>query len=290
MVAVLAAAAVGLSGVALLESRKAGAATATPGPVPTFGWSGLEPGSGTPTPSRKPTPTETPTPTLTPTATPTSASPAPDPATGMDAVRELFDRKKTVSVLVLGDGSGDENDEWVAVWASTYLAKSGAVRYLVWDRATGAYGNDVTYGSGKPTVTVWNASRAAVDLSAEPARVATVWHKADLVIYSYGHRKTANDLSAALPKIYAAVQKKDSHTAALVMIQNPDPQTTEAKQRAATQAVQTWADENDLPTLDIYDAFIDDPHSRAQLVESDGSPTPVGSKLWAQTLNDALGN
>ena len=284
MVAVLAVVALGLAGFALLESRSAGDAAASPAPAPTVTWSGLDPVSGTPTPSFTPTPTPSSTPTVA--SDPSSAS--PKAATGMDAVRDLFDRKKAVSILVLGDGSGDSDDEWVAAWASTYLAQDGATRYVAWNRTTGDYDTDLTYGSGKPAITIWNASRAAVDLASEPSRVGTVWRKADLVIYSYGHRKTADDIATAMPKIYAAVQKKDSGAASLVMIQNPDPQTTEEQQRAATKAVQSWADDHHLPTVDIYNAFIDDPRSRAQLVESDGSPTPAGSKLWAKTLNAAL--
>ena len=175
------------------------------------------------------------------------------------------------------------------MWAQTYLAKTATVRYSAWNTATGAYDPATTYGSGQPTVTIWNASHASPVMSNEASRVATVWHQADLVIYSYGHRKSAAQVTPALDAIDAAVQHQNAQALSLVMIQNPDPVATEAQQKTTTAAVASWANANYLPTVDIYDAFVNDPRSRSQLVQADGTPTPAGSALWAQTLNSALG-
>ena len=71
-------------------------------------------------------------------------------------------------------------------------------------------------------------------------------------------------------------------------IQNPDPVATQYNQADTTKAVKAWAKKRHLDTVNIYDAFVNDSAPRYTLVESDGSPTPAGSALWARTFAQAV--
>jgi len=210
------------------------------------------------------------------------------PKNGLNALAALLKSNEPASILVLGDGSGDGMDEWVAVWARDYLAKQRTVTYSAWDDQAGDYGASVTFGSGTRTVAVWNASRANPDLAAEAARANQAWRGANVVIYSYGHGVTSSALTKNLPAIQTAVRAKNGSVREIAMIQNPERVATEVRQRATTQTVQDWADRAAIASLDVYNAFIGNRAARVQLVKADGYPTSQGSTLWAKTLSDAL--
>jgi hypothetical protein len=72
------------------------------------------------------------------------------------------------------------------------------------------------------------------------------------------------------------------------MIQNPDRADTEATQQQNTQKISSWAGVHGFATVDIYSAFMADSTPRNTMVESDGSPSPQGSRLWAATLAKSL--
>ena len=220
--------------------------------------------------------------------TPTKASPSKGAAPkGLAGLAAMLRGKQPVSILVIGDGSGNESDEWVHLWATEHLAASRKVTYKTWDPNRSAWKSDGSTGTGA-TVTVWNASMTAPSLSTEHDRVAEVWQAADVVILSYGHRNPANSIGSKLTAIRKAIKAQDETANILVMIQNPDPVAIEQTQRETTQAVKKWAHDLDLDTVNIYDAFISDPAPRYELVEPDGSPSPIGSALWAKTFASLL--
>lgn len=226
------------------------------------------------------------------TATPSPAVPSATPTpslTGLAQATAILTSPEGASVLVIGDGSGNDDDEWVSVWARDHLAAGAKVSYRAWDRANREYAAAVRIGSTGPTIEVWNASVSSPDMTREPARVTQAWQDADLVLLSYGHRRSPNEVEAQLDTVLAAVRGCDADVPLVVMIQNPDRAATEAVQRATTRQIQAWAGAHDVATVDLYSAFTADPTPRNDLVESDGSPTPHGSRLWSQALADALG-
>lgn len=206
---------------------------------------------------------------------------------GLAGLAAMLRGKQPVSILVLGDGSGNESDEWVSLWATEHLAASHKVNYKAWDPNRSAWESNGSTGTGA-ALTIWNASMTAPSLSTEHVRVAEVWQAADVVILSYGHRNTASSIGSRLTAIRKAVKAQDETANILVMIQNPDPVATEQTQRETTQAVKRWADAADLDSVNIYGAFVSDPAPRYALVEPDGSPSPVGSALWAKTFASLL--
>ena len=242
-------------------------------PLPTVTESETAEASGpsTPEPSSTPTASPTPTPTL----------------TGLAGFATLLKRDDPVSVLVMGDGSGNDPDEWVYLWAHDHLAADRQVKYHAWNADSSRWGKAVTTGKGSAT-TVWNASKASPDLTKEAKRLSTEWHPAEVVILSYGHRGDPKTITSQLDDTRKAVAAKNERAIVLVMIQNPDPVATQSNQADTTKAVKAWAKKRHLDTVNIYDAFVNDSAPRYTLVESDGSPTPAGSALWARTFAQAV--
>lgn len=222
---------------------------------------------------------------------PSSSTPKPSPTptlTGLSGVATLLNGDDPVSVLVMGDGSGNETDEWVYLWARDHLPADRQVTYRAWNPDVSRWGKAVTTGKGAAT-TIWNASKASPDLAKEAKRLTTVWRPADVVILSYGHRGDPKTIASQLEVVRNAVAAENRQAIVLVIIQNPDPVATQSTQAETTKAVRTWAKKRDLDTVDVYRAFVTDSAPRYQLVESDGSPTPLGSALWARTFAEAVG-
>ena len=226
-------------------------------------------------------------------ATPTAAAPATQtppatPRAGLAGIGDILNAPAGASVLVIGDDSGDAADKWVATWARDHLAQRATVSYHPWNRAAGTYADAVTLGSGTRAFTVWNASSGSPTMTTEPGRAQQAWKDADVVLLSYGHGRDAKLIGSQLDAVLAAVRGRDATVPVAVLLQNPERTATEATQRDVTQAIKAWADAKGLPTVDIYGAFVADPAARNALVQSDGSPTPQGSKLWAKTLAQAV--
>lgn len=237
-------------------------------------------------------------------ATPSTAvaTPAPDaavatpspsasaPREGLAGVADIINSPDGASILVIGDGSGDENDEWVSVWARDHLAAKATVSYRAWDRANNQYAAAVRTGSAGPTLELWNASVRSPDMAREPARIARAWQDADVVLLSYGHRLNPAQVTGQMDAVAAAVRAEGPNARIVVLLQNPDRAATEAIQAQTVQAIKEWADAQGFPTTDVFDPFSKEPGPRNDLVESDGSPTAAGSQLFAGILADALIN
>ena len=245
-----------------------------------------------PSPAAAPTPvvtqTSSPSPSTSPSGSLASASPSVTARDGLGGIADIIDSPDGASVLVIGDGSGDQNDEWVSVWARDHLSEGATVSYRVWDRDAAEYADAVEHGSSDREVAVWNSSVSAPDMATEPDRIGEAWQDADVVLLSYGHRQSADEISSQMDAVLAAVRAQSKSVPVAVLIQNPDRANTEAAQRETTSEIKKCADAEDVTTVDIYTAFIDDPARRNDLVEQDGSPTPAGSNLWAKTLAQSL--
>lgn len=229
-----------------------------------------------------------PSPATLTTATPATQTPTTTPRAGLAGIGDILNAPAGASVLVIGDDSGDAADEWVATWARDHLAQQATVSYRAWNRAAGAYADAVTFGSGTRALTVWNASSGSPTMTTEPARAQQAWKDADVVLLSYGHGRDAKLIGLQLDAVLAAVQGRHATVPVAVLLQNPERAATEATQRDVTRAIKAWADAKGLPTVDVYGAFVADPAKRNALVQSEGSPTAQGSKLWAKTLAQAV--
>ncbi|GAA3863800.1 hypothetical protein [Tessaracoccus defluvii] len=255
------------------------------------------PVAASPAPSAQPTvsvpaPTD---PVVSPSATVPETTPSPSPSPSASPSATVPDNPLAAaispdgaSLLVLGDGTGNEPDEWVHVWAADHLGADRSVDYVLWDRGAESFVEAEELSSTGPVLTVYNGSTRSPSLSAEPARAAKAFDGQDLVLLSYGHRKYAGDLTPALTKMLAEIRKESATVPVAVVLQNPDPAASAAQQKATVEAVAEWAAENDLPTIDVFGGFPESQSKVDALVEEDGSPNKEGSKLFAELVAAAF--
>lgn len=221
-----------------------------------------------------------------PASAPLSASSMP--AT-LGQIRDLLASDEPAAVSVLGDSTGDGNNEWVALWAQD-LAKTHSVTYHGWDDKHLAWMEPITYSTGRAAVVIWNMS-ASGRTAAYPATLLEKGQpsRPDLVIYSFGHNNAPTTIGPEMKTTMSAVTKKwDDVIPTVVILQNPSLGQRGIRQAKTVELLRsTVAPGLGVPTIDVYAAFEQAGALQQYLV--DGlHPNNKGSRLWADTVTAAL--
>ena len=229
--------------------------------------------------------------------TPTPLIPV-DPETGAfasmaDTVARLDDASQPLTIAVIGDSTGNNDDEWVSLTAERINREYGrTVVYNPWLPATTAYGAARTLqGAGEP-VTIWNFS-APGERSAYSIRHLAVGvpEAPDLVIINHGHNETPAEAAGFISSLIDRVgEMRDPAPALAVTLQNPrlDELGIEPSQRISRAIAELTPEHPGAVTIDVRSAF--EAADPSILTYPDGvHPAPAGSRLWADTVATALG-
>ncbi|MBC9821937.1 SGNH/GDSL hydrolase family protein [Terrabacter sp. MAHUQ-38] len=227
--------------------------------------------SGTPVPGTKP---------------PSGTTPA---ATALAAqAAGLVGSGRGLTIAVLGDGTGDEDGEWVQVMAKL-LGQTHQVKLRNLNESDPTrYDAAVDYGTSGPKATVWNGSRRDVGAAYAARRLDfLVPARPDVVLLSYGRNNTASTMPGALNSTYAALRARWPAVPVLVVLQAQDRDDAIGPVRVAAE---DWAATNGVPTVDVAGAFsaAGDPNRFVSVVDPP-SVNSKGGRLWARTVFDALG-
>ena len=205
------------------------------------------------------------------------------------AARRVLGESQPVVVSVLGDSTGNEDGEWVDLWAKGL----GATRHVVlhqWDDAHGGWlARTRVYGRHGPTVTVWNGSKSGAQTWYALARLPVIQpERPDLVLYSFGHNHSPGKVVDPMRALVSAVDSRWSGTpVAVVVLQNPQLGATAARHARVEAELARWAARAGLPTVDVYAAF--EAHADEQSLFKDfRHPSPAGSAVWAVVVEKAL--
>ncbi|HEX5427179.1 MAG TPA: SGNH/GDSL hydrolase family protein [Pedococcus sp.] len=204
-------------------------------------------------------------------------------------VRAALGGRGAVVVSVLGDSTGNEDGEWVDLWARSL----GATRQVVlhqWDDVRGGWlPRARMYGQHGPVVTIWNGSKSGAQAGYARARLAAIQpERPDLVLYSFGHNHSPGDVVGPMRALVSAVDGRWPGTpASAVILQNPQLGATAAKHAHVVAELTLWAAGTGLPTIDVYGAF--EVHAdEASLFKDFRHPSPAGSALWAAVVEEAI--
>jgi hypothetical protein len=241
--------------------------------------------------------------TSTPTAETSSHSrlkpvPQPEPEAETDLppaplrpVRALFQSGEPLTVSVLGDGTSDEDDEWVALWVQD-LADTRTVTLHMWDERVSDFADPVTYGDGGQSVDVWNFSVSGATPDAPAGRLpAAQPEQPDLVVYNFGHTSTPGDVGAQLDATVRAVRRQweGDRVRSLLILQNPSRREDRIEQAETVFNLRSyWSRVSRVPIANVFAAFRYAPGPVGSLMEGDAQPNDRGSRLWARVIAAAL--
>jgi lysophospholipase L1-like esterase len=204
-------------------------------------------------------------------------------------VRAVMGGHGPVVVSVLGDSTGNEDGEWVDLWAR----RLGGTRRVVlhqWDDVHGGWlPRTRVYGQHGPSVTIWNSSKSGAQARYASARLRVIQpQRPDLVVYSFGHNHSRGQVVGPMRALVAAVDRRwPAPPSSVVLLQNPQLGATAATHAEVEAELRRWAAGAGLPTIDVFDAFEAHPRE-ASLFKDFRHPSPAGSAVWAAVVAESI--
>ncbi|HEY8702441.1 MAG TPA: SGNH/GDSL hydrolase family protein [Arthrobacter sp.] len=200
------------------------------------------------------------------------------------SVALLADSTRDWNVVILGDSTGDDLDEFPFLAAEQLRSAHGrTVSVHRWMDGKG-YSGEFTASGGNAQIHIWNGSVAGTTATYGASNLAAMAPAgADLVIVNYGHNYA--DPSQAKDGVSRLLEKIDERFGTppvLVVIQNPrNPETPQSL--AVVEQLRALAATRGYEVVDVYKAFKETGDVRPLLLD-DIHPSPAGSRLWAETL------
>lgn len=216
-----------------------------------------------------------------------SASSRPGTAS---SVARLADSTREWNMVVLGDSTGDDPDEFPFLAAQQLgTVYNRPVIVHRWADSRG-YAEDMTFPKtvDAEPIHLWNGSvSGSIGAYAANHLGAMAPAGTDLVLINYGHNYAGpQQAEDGLSRLLEAVDERLGHPPVLVTIQNPkNPET--AVSSAIIAQVRATAAAYSCGTVDVHGAF------RAagdigRLLLDDTHPSRAGSKIWADAVVKAL--
>jgi lysophospholipase L1-like esterase len=201
----------------------------------------------------------------------------------------LLGGRGPVVVSVLGDSTGNEDGEWVDLWARG-LGATHRVDLHQWDDTRGGWQPRVrAYGQGGPAVTIWNGSKSRAQAAYARTRLDAMQpERPDLVLYSFGHNHSPGRAVGPVRSLVSAVDDRwPGSPSAVLVLPNPQLGATAGKQARVKAELTRWAAKDGLPKIDVYAAF-EANADEATLFKDFRHPSPAGSAVWADVVSQAL--
>lgn len=218
-------------------------------------------------------------------STPTSTTPTTPTA---PTISTLLSSGRDATLVVLGDGTGDEAGEWVSAFAEQAGDTHQVTLRGLDPNDPTQYASKEKVGSAGPALTIWNGSRSGVTADYPAKRLEFLAPRTpDAVLLSFGRDDTASGITAGLESTYRAVTARWPGVAVGVVLQGQDRDDAIGPVRTVTRE---WADSHGLPTIDVAAAFsaAGDPNTFVSVVDPP-STNAKGGRLWARTVLTALG-
>ncbi|MER7073735.1 SGNH/GDSL hydrolase family protein [Terrabacter sp. NPDC000476] len=226
------------------------------------------------------------------TTAPTTPSPSPSTPTSTTptapTISTLLGSGRDATLVVLGDGTGDEAGEWVSAFAEQAGDTHRVTLRGLDPNDPTQYASKEKVGSAGPALTIWNGSRTGATADYPAKRLEFLGPRTpDAVLLSFGRDDTASGITAGLESTYRAVTARWPGAAVGVVLQGQDRDDAIGPVRTATR---DWADSHGLPTIDVAAAFsaAGDPNAFVSVVDPP-STNAKGGRLWARTVLTALG-
>jgi len=200
-----------------------------------------------------------------------------------------------VNIVVAGDSTSDEQDEWVYLLTLDLARRYPAYRvaYYLWNKGAGWPSTPQNIQDGAPgthVINIWNlsASGATEEYGLNYAESSIVPLQPDLLLISYGHNDGTDTVRFrwGIQSLVQTVAAGSPRTEIGLIAQNPETGNTYQQQRAAE--LELLASQLDLAFVDVLGAF--EATGAPDSYLRDGvHPTPGASYLWENTVFASMG-
>lgn len=198
-----------------------------------------------------------------------------------------------VNILVVGDSTGNQTDEWVYLFGQWLESEypTHAVSYSPWNDAGNVYDAPISLGTGTGprTIHIWNASVSGAPAqyftgSKQPAAIDAV--SADLIIFNMGHNNVVGQIATLergefLQGIeHARLSKPSAYVA--TFLQNPNRDDNEMASGVAEMAAVAGL-YGDVRVVDAYNPFIAQGKASSLYIDN-VHPSASGTQLFLAAI------
>lgn len=231
------------------------------------------------------------------TSTTESNRPEPSPSTGTVLARralEGLDSDKALTITVVGDSTGDADDEWVHLLARVIEREHDrTVVYNAWDVTSLTYKPEVILGSGRSVrpVTIWNASAAGQGPFYSQVNLAVMApQSSDLVIVNHGHNFTdaASGVAKEVSLVASIAAQQKARPAIAIILQNPRTTRADA-QDDNIRGLRAAFSKDEFALIDVASSFRDKGQLGALLLPDGVHPNAAGQVIWTDSVTSSLG-
>lgn len=204
-----------------------------------------------------------------------------------DALPKLTDQSQPFRLLVIGDSTGNDADEWVAITARQLSTAYGRdVKLRTWDPATMGFDREMAAPGTGEELTIFNFSAPGEGPKYAYRNLEALADKnPDLVIINHGHNSAA--IQSELEALLGELTDLWTEVPALVVVdQNPRTDNVQQSDAAAAGIAAFSSAHPDVTVVDVRSAFADG--DLVALLRDGLHPNAAGSQLWAETMWSAL--
>ena len=207
-------------------------------------------------------------------------------------LRGIVRTSDPLRISVLGDSTGNDPNEWVALWAE-HLGETHRVIMHRWEGEQGAIqeARTLSYGTEGSPVVIWNMSEPGATASYPADKLdAGQPEEPDVVILSFGHNNDKTNVGSQLGQVRRSISKRWRYrpyrSSSCCRIQ----ESTSMAQCSGkpSRPLPGGRKEDRVPTIDVASAF-ENAENQPSLMYDDIHPNAKGSRLWADVVEDALG-
>jgi len=200
-----------------------------------------------------------------------------------------------VTILALGDSTGNGTDRWVYRLATALPAMFPAhtIYYAPWNSTVYDAPTLIATGTGAQSITVYNGaisgSHTISPLGGRWAAMVAGVPAPDLTFINYGHNEgtLATGWRADMLALTESLTEEHPSTGVVLILQNPA--TTDTKQAERQSVYSQIAANKGYGTINIWQAFVDyGPTWTTDLMEDTVHPNSAGSILWMQQVQAAM--
>lgn len=212
---------------------------------------------------------------------------------------ELSDQLQPFNIAIIGDNTAKLDGGWtniLANWISSRYDRTVVINAIE-DPAIDRYSALKTLDKGSPVpINIWVAAvpNLTVQQTAERLPILLPFTdevSPDLVIFSQGHNAGSRSLARTAIPLLEKIRTQYADAEILTVLQNPwrsDVQAAELHD-LNIRDLKTSAKIAGFQTIDVHDAFVQDPRPLEDLLDTNGIyPNGQGYILWAQIIESIL--